>query len=220
MMFGGLHIEMAALKSVGSLLQNSGWTGALVEAGIASPGTAESFLTVSSITRTRQTHQVTACSLYKLLKAAYEKYVMEAGADSEEVISLDDWCERRRGQSPQFQFWYLVLSMELVIFMLVRSFREANFDLYCQSLSELLPFFFANNNVNYARWLPIHLRDMVTLKEKHPQLAEEFEKGNFVVHKTTRVFSALPIDQAHMSRPMLSSKLMGVRSASLKIRLH
>ncbi|KAJ8357901.1 hypothetical protein AAFF_G00056470 [Aldrovandia affinis] len=37
-MFGGLHIEMAALKSIGTLLQDSGWTGALVEAGIASPG--------------------------------------------------------------------------------------------------------------------------------------------------------------------------------------
>ena len=40
-MFGGLHIEMAALKSIGTLLRDSGWTGALVEAGIASPGTAD-----------------------------------------------------------------------------------------------------------------------------------------------------------------------------------
>ncbi len=29
MMFGGLHIEMAALKSTGTLLKDSGWTGAL-----------------------------------------------------------------------------------------------------------------------------------------------------------------------------------------------
>ena len=63
-MFGGLHIEMAALRSIGTLLQDSGWTGALVEAGITSSGTAESFLTASSITKTRQMHQITACSLY------------------------------------------------------------------------------------------------------------------------------------------------------------
>lgn len=43
-MFGGLHIEMAAFKSIGSLLQESGWTGALVESGVTTPGTAESFL--------------------------------------------------------------------------------------------------------------------------------------------------------------------------------
>ena len=52
-MFGGLHIEMAVLKSIRTLLQKSGWTEAIVEAGIASSGIAESFLSASSVTRTR-----------------------------------------------------------------------------------------------------------------------------------------------------------------------
>ena len=64
----------------------------------------------------------------------------------------------------------MILEMELVIFSLIRSFREANFDLYCQGLQELLQYFFANNNTNYARWLPIHLRDMLRLEETHPQI--------------------------------------------------
>ena len=62
-MFGGLHIEMAALKSIGTLLQKSGWTEAIVGAGIASWGTAESFLSASSVTRTRQMHQATVSTL-------------------------------------------------------------------------------------------------------------------------------------------------------------
>ena len=33
-MFGGLHIKTAARRSLGSLLKDSGWTGALVEAGV------------------------------------------------------------------------------------------------------------------------------------------------------------------------------------------
>ena len=66
-MFGGFHIELAALRSIG-------WTGALFEAGVASSGNAESFLSAASITRTRQAHQVTASSLYKLLKSAYADY--------------------------------------------------------------------------------------------------------------------------------------------------
>ena len=70
-MFGGLHIEMTALRSIGTLLHDSGWTGAIVEAGVASSGTAESFLSVSSVTRSRQMHQVTACCLYMLRKEAY-----------------------------------------------------------------------------------------------------------------------------------------------------
>ena len=69
--FGGLHIEMAALRSIGTFLQDSGWTSALVDAEIASAGTADSFLSASSVTKNRQAHQITACSLYRLLKEAY-----------------------------------------------------------------------------------------------------------------------------------------------------
>ncbi len=87
--------------------------------------------------------------------------------------------------------------MELRVFMLIRSFRESNFDLYREAISELIPFFFANNNVNYARWLPIHLRDMMSIEQKHPDVAREFFNGHFVVHKSPRQFSALAIDQAH-----------------------
>ena len=83
------------------------------------------------------------------------------------------------------------------MFMLSRSFREANFKLYCQALQELIPYFFANNNTNYARWFSIHLRDMLTLESRHPALYPEFKKGNFVVHKTNHNFSALALDQAH-----------------------
>ena len=79
---------MAALKSIGTLLRDSGWTGALVEAGIASPGTADSFLTASSITRTRQMHQITACSLYKLLKAAYTDYLKETEEQPKRCLKL------------------------------------------------------------------------------------------------------------------------------------
>ena len=78
---------------------------------------------------------------------------------------------------------------------LVRSFREADFGLYREALAE--PYFFANNDVNYARWLTIHLREMMCIDARHPEIAKEFHKGNFVVHKTERNFSGLPIDQAH-----------------------
>ena len=45
--FGGLHLEMSMWNMLGSYLADSGWTVALSEAGIASSGVAESFLTVS-----------------------------------------------------------------------------------------------------------------------------------------------------------------------------
>ncbi len=96
-MFGGIHIEMSALRSLGTLLQDSGWTVALVEAGVASSGTAESFLSASSVTRSRQMHQVTACCLYMLQKEAYTYYAREEG---QTALSFEDWREDRRKESP------------------------------------------------------------------------------------------------------------------------
>ena len=61
-----LHIKMAALKSSGSKLEESVWTGALVEADVALSGTADSCLSPMNITRTCQAHQVAACRLFNL----------------------------------------------------------------------------------------------------------------------------------------------------------
>lgn len=62
--------------------------------------------------------------------------------------------------------------VELTMLTLVRSFREANLGLYHETLGELLPNFFPNNDVNYARWLKIQLmvRDMICIDARHPEI--------------------------------------------------
>ena len=37
----------------------------------------------------------------------------------------------------------------------------------------------------------------MVLEEQHPDVASEFHKGNVVIHKSRRDFSAMAIDQAH-----------------------
>ena len=107
-MFGGLHIELAALKTLGDLLKDSGWTSALVQAGFTTTGTADSFLKAAHITRTRRAHQVTACVLYLVLEEAYQEYTnsMEPGT---EVKSLEDWCEQQSSK-PMLSFGLLYYS--------------------------------------------------------------------------------------------------------------
>lgn len=129
-MFGGLHIEMTALKSIGSMLAGSGWTSALVEADVASSGTADSFLSATNVTKTCQAHQVTACSLFQLLKEVYSSYLAEHSDGDEEASSFVEWCDSQKKESPQFAFWFSIRNMELTILTLVRAFREGNFNLY------------------------------------------------------------------------------------------
>ena len=73
-MFGGLHIEMAALKTLGDWLRGSAWVQALVQTEIATPGTADSFLRAAHGTRTRRAHQITAIALHILQHRAYERH--------------------------------------------------------------------------------------------------------------------------------------------------
>ena len=69
--------------------------------------------------------------------------------------------------------------------------------MYIESLTKLSSWFFTTNHFHYARWVPIHIRDMVRLSQALPEVAEEFKKGNFTVQKTLCSFSAIAIDQAH-----------------------
>ena len=63
-LFGGLDSEMTALKTIGDWLRGSVCVQALVQAEIATPGTADSFLHVAHVTRTRRAHQSTATALH------------------------------------------------------------------------------------------------------------------------------------------------------------
>jgi len=195
-MFGPLHIEMGALRLLGEWLDQSGWTSTLVQANISSVGIAISYVKASHVGRTRRAHQITACALFILLKVAYKHY-MENIEPNEQSLNKDDWCNLRCAESPQFHFWYITLKLQMLVLTFVSSVRWGDFQLYINSLTEMMPWFFAMNHVNYARWLSIHIRDMASLDNRHPDIFREFTSGKFVVHKTTRPFSAIGIDHAH-----------------------
>ena len=195
-MFGGLHIEMAALKTIGDWLQRSGWAQALVQAEIATAGTADSMYRAAHVMHTRRAHQITAAALHILQHCAYDCCHFTC-ADVQTPVDFEVWSDERKQNCPQFQFWATTLELELCILVYVRSLREANFAMYLDALTELVPWFCALDHTNYARWIPVHLRDMTELPEQHPDIYREFNAGNFTVQKTKRVFSAIPIDQAH-----------------------
>ena len=200
-MLGGLHIEMAYLKVLGQWLEGSGWVESIVEARTAGPGTANSFLKAVHVTRTRRAHEITVCALQILLDKSYQAYLNDVPVGNES-LSKTSWYSKRTENYPTFKFWAMVLEMELILLMLIRSLREGNFDLYLQSMVQMGPWFFALDHQNYSRWLPIHIRDMAALQVTHPDILQQFKEGKFVIWKTGNKFSAILIDQAHRFRPL------------------
>ena len=90
-----------------------------------------------------------------------------------------------------------VIYQYTIMLVFVRSIREGNFPLYITALRALTPWFFALDHTHYSRWVPVHIRDMTALHERLPDVAKEFDRGSFVVHKSTRPFSAIAFDHAH-----------------------
>ena len=187
MMFGGFHIEMALWSVCGDLLEDSGWTTAFAEAGIASSGTAESFLKVTHLTRTRHAHQVTVLALQKLQREAFLQSPGPVYAEE----SFEQW-KTSSEKSPTFHFWEMIRRLEALILIFIGSLREGNFQLYVEALEALVPWFHSLDHTNYARWLSVHIRDMKSLP---PAVRDDLQKC-WVVAKTEKPFSCKPIDQA------------------------
>ncbi|EDO42325.1 predicted protein [Nematostella vectensis] len=185
-MMGGLHIEMALWSVVGDLLDGSGCTAAITESNVASSGEADSFLRVTRLTRTRHAHQVTVLALQKLKSEAF--------SHSGDQLTTAEWDETIKS-SPTFRFWNAILHYQMLVLLVVRAQRQRNFVLYVEALEELVPLFFVLDHVNYARWTPIHIRDMKSLPQS---ITEKFQdEGQFVLSRTGNDFSAMPFDQAH-----------------------
>ena len=98
-MLGGLHTEMAALRTIGDIVDGSGWTDALTQADIATAGTCEGFLRASHVTKTRRAHHVIAAALYQLQQTAYLNSKEKENSDSGQT-EADRFTDERSEMYP------------------------------------------------------------------------------------------------------------------------
>lgn len=75
--------------------------------------------------------------------------------------------------------------------------RTGNLRLYVSALEEVVPWMFAYDRQNYARYLILHTDDLKSLEEKHKDVYEEFCRGGFVVQLSDgNAFSSIEADKA------------------------
>ena len=70
-----------------------------------------------------------------------------------------------------------MLELEILRLEMVRAIIEGNFSSNVESIAALMPWMFALDHINYARWLSVHVRDMVTLQTTHPGVYQNFTNG-------------------------------------------
>ena len=192
-MMGGLHIEMAIQSMIGHILKGSGWTEMLADSNLTTEGRADAMTGSGHVKRTRYGHQVTVNVLHDLKQEAYALDVIETD------IPLEDWETQCIDAYPQFFYWDLIMKIEKLYLAFISSLRERDFDKYVSCLIAICVWMESFDRRNYKRWLPVHIRDMINLKNDHPDIYNEFKAGKFVGQLSDREFSAMPIDQVNTS---------------------
>lgn len=195
-MLGALHIEDKVYQMLGKVIRESGWEWVMTKADIFTSGRTSSALDEHHIKRSRYAHQVSIAAFSILREEAFSQYCLENQGTCP-VNTFVKWSDEQEENYPMFFYWSMVIDFQMLLLRFVRSMREGDFELYVQTCDEICDWAFALDRPNYSRYLPIHVRDMVQLPEKHPEVYTEFMNGNFVVQRSHHKFSLMAKDQSH-----------------------
>ena len=89
-----------------------------------------------------------------------------------------------------------VMSMFEILLLFTRATRQGKGELHLKFIELMLPYFFAHDQLNYARLSPAYLAEMYTLHETDPEIWDYLASGNFSVNKNTIPFCAIGADHA------------------------
>lgn len=82
---------------------------------------------------------------------------------------------------PLAQLWLSYLDLINLVLQFVRATKEGNWKLHLQCIRQMIPWLFAYDRVNYSRYLPVYLCEMLSLPTSHPSADEQMKHGEFAV---------------------------------------
>lgn len=93
-------------------------------------------------------------------------------------------------------FWVSFIDIAEILLDLVRASREGDWLLHLSAIQRQIPWCFAYDKQNYARYLPVYYNEMTQLPESHPEVHAHFMNGGFSVQLGgENPFGKIPIDQ-------------------------
>ena len=63
------------------------------------------------------------------------------------------FCQQASQQSKLFQFWNVYIDTVLLLLRFIRAEREGSWELHLNAVTEMLPYFFAMDRINYSRYV-------------------------------------------------------------------
>ena len=93
-------------------------------------------------------------------------------------------------------FWLSFLEMARILLNLLCATRAGLWDLFLETIRDIIPYTFAYDNINYSRYLTVMLGDMTSIETKFPNVYQEFKHGNFTAQlKADHPFARMEPDK-------------------------
>ena len=93
-------------------------------------------------------------------------------------------------------FWMSYMDMIEILLGLIRASKKRDGVLHLASIRDMIPWCFAYDRLNYARYLPYYYAQMPQLLTNNPDVHAEFMQGRFSVQlDSNNPFGRIPVDQ-------------------------
>eukprot|EP00794_Sanderia_malayensis_P020892 gene20892-22943_t len=123
----------------------------------------------------------------------------EETCDSETVSyferSYNEFVGERSMQSPTFAFWSNYIEMIQLLLLYIRATRTSDWELHLSVLRSMIPWFFAKDRVNYARYAPCYWLEMMSFENTHPYIAANIKDNWTIQRQDSYGFSSIVCDQ-------------------------
>lgn len=90
---------------------------------------------------------------------------------------------KKTSTNQTFTFWGTYIEMVENRLQFIRATREGNWALHLSTVQCMLPWFFACDKVNYARYLTAYWVEMTNLEDTHPTAHQQLLSGDFVAQR-------------------------------------
>ena len=119
-----------------------------------------------------EAEQIQMCNVIKDMTEKYSEEAFLAAVKSDKFSQI---CERyaayvNQGNSActTFALWSSYIEMVQQLLLFVRAMRTTDWDLHLSAIRSMLPWFFAYDRVNYARYLPLYWLEMLCVQDTRP----------------------------------------------------
>lgn len=208
---GEFHTCVSYLSILGRRFGDAGLQDILIESEVVAPGSINGVINGHRYNRSMRAHKLLYESLQRIrfisfldslppqeravcmdvitdMNCAFPDRVMDVLSADQRFDSMcskyADFVQRKSTDNETFAFWSSYIDMMQLLLLFVRATQESNWQLHRSTVRLMMPWFFAYDRVNYARYLPAYWLEMVNLPITHPSCQSEMNvKGQWTVQR-------------------------------------